>query len=281
MGQGQPGVQREERDLDGKAGHEGEEDPGLLDGGHLLAGVHQCGDVKGPGARAVEQLAGQLGVEPGEVDDAGESQNRAGEGVEEELDCRGFAVGGAEQGDEHEHGHERELEHDVEQDGVACQEDAGHDGLKDQKPAVVGADAGGDGRVAGQHADGTQEGGEGDQGHRQAVDTQGKADTELLDPGGIDTDALGRADEPVVGAEPEDDQRQRHERADEGDLAHRVLGHQRHEEGGQERGEQQGQQHELRSPQDAVEESGEGGGRGGRGGREEREEPEEGSRGIS
>ncbi|GIW74007.1 MAG: hypothetical protein KatS3mg103_0529 [Phycisphaerales bacterium] len=173
--QGKPGVHGEQRDLDGKAQHQGQQHDRLDVGGHLHGRAGQCLDVEGP------QPLG-LTVVQHDVDQAGQRDDRAGEGVEEELRRRPLAVARAEEVDEHVHRQQRELEADVEAHQVGGGEHADHRRLQARQPAVEDPLVLPHGREAAEDADRAQQHGQCDQQQGHAVDAHAQAQAQLVDP---------------------------------------------------------------------------------------------------
>ena len=122
VGVGQPGMEREHGHLDGEGGGEGQEDPVLQVVGHA-----------GPLALQVEYVQG-LGLELRySGDDGHQHQERAGQGVEEELDGCVDSVGRAPDADQEGHGHEHYFPEDVEDEEVERDEHAHHTCLEEEK----------------------------------------------------------------------------------------------------------------------------------------------------
>src|SRR6266550_3331269 len=108
MGEGEPGVEREERDFDGKASEqaEGEPEAGAVGDEWGAGEIDDLVEVEGVGLEA-------------EVDDGGEGEERAGEGEEEEFAGGISALRAAPDADDEEHGDEGELEEDVEEQRIS------------------------------------------------------------------------------------------------------------------------------------------------------------------
>ena len=121
----EPGVQREERHLDGEGEGEGEEEKRLRGAAAVVHAV-EVGDGERPDAAVVE-------VEKSHVDDAEEHQQRAGDGEEEELDGGVDAVRAAPHADDEVHRQQGQLEENVEEEEVGGDEDADHRRFHDQE----------------------------------------------------------------------------------------------------------------------------------------------------
>jgi hypothetical protein len=148
----------EEGNLHGEAGHEREQDQPafvLIEREHAVTAVlgvrGECGDIEGA-------------VFAAEINGAGERENRAGEGEEEEFDRRKPALRSAPDTDDEIHGDERELEEDVEKQQIAGEKDAKHRGQEHEHPGVIflfavldAAETGGDGQGHQEHGEGAEE----------------------------------------------------------------------------------------------------------------------------
>ncbi len=165
VGQRQPGMHREERHLHGEPAHQRPEDQALLVQRERSTRLGEGGEIERPVLRE-----GVVAVR--DIHQPRERDERAGEGEEEELGGRGLAVGRSEQVDEDVQRDQRELKEDVEDHHVACAEDAGHRGLEDQQPEVVGPKAVGDRAEGGQHADRPEQDGEADEQHAHGVEAE-------------------------------------------------------------------------------------------------------------
>ena len=108
MGGRQPGVEGEHRHLDGKGQKEGQENPGLE--GRRVRLAHQCRD--GESVRRTVQVQG---------DDGNRQQDRAGQGVDEELERGVDLARPAPDADQQEHGDQHGFPEDEEEDEVQGQ----------------------------------------------------------------------------------------------------------------------------------------------------------------
>ncbi len=173
VGVGKPGVQREDRHLDGEGQCEGQEQPaGGLGGDALRLGDGDQVECERP--------AGGVGMQERQRHDADEHQRRAGHRVEEELGGRIGAVAVAPPADEEVHRDEHDLEAQEEDDQVEAGEHAHHAAFEDQHPGVVGAAV--VPRVGGQDGDREQDPRQGDEEQRDPVYAEQPGDAELLDP---------------------------------------------------------------------------------------------------
>ena len=150
VGQGQPGVQREERDLHREAGEEGQQDPALFGRRERRGERGEVGDRERP-------FAVLFGVLPGHVGQGQQHEQRADEGVDEELE-RCLASFRPPVDREHEEArHQRGFEEGVERDRVTGDEDARDAGRQDHQPDVELAAAFGDRGPGTEHAGRHQE----------------------------------------------------------------------------------------------------------------------------
>ena len=117
VGIGQPGVEREQRHLDGKRHREGQEEP-------VLQVVRHAQFVE---LQQIERVLPRgLLVQPGHADDRHQHQHAAGHGVEQELDRRVETLVVAPDADEEIHRDEDDVPEDVEQEQIERQEHADH-----------------------------------------------------------------------------------------------------------------------------------------------------------
>ncbi len=140
MRQRQPGVQRKERHLDGKAGEQGQKQPRLQRGAHagmIRGGVLQVGRQFGDGERHPRPVLDVPVVPEDDGQQAQERQHAAGQREEEELDRRVAPLVAAPDADEEEERHQRELEKEVEENDVAGDEHAQHAGAQEQQKPVI------------------------------------------------------------------------------------------------------------------------------------------------
>ena len=129
VGVGRPGVEREERRLDCEGRREGQEEQDLRRRGQVR--LHQRPELEG-------QVVVLRLVDEGQRQDPHQQEGRAEEGVEEELDGGVGAALVAPAGDDEVGGHERELEHEEEDDEVERQEAPHHRRLQQEDPGEVG-----------------------------------------------------------------------------------------------------------------------------------------------
>ena len=129
VGVGRPGVQREERRLDREGRREGQEEQDLRRRGQV--GLHERPELEG-------QVVVLRLVDEGQRQDPDQQEGRAEEGVEEELDGGVGAPLVAPAGDDEVRRHERELEHEEEDDEVERQEAPHHRRLEQEDPGEVG-----------------------------------------------------------------------------------------------------------------------------------------------
>src|SRR5713101_3714819 len=154
VGVGQPGVEREERDLDGKSQEEGEEEVHLLERGqtdgaglqHLLDG----GEIEGA---AWDRGRTEI-VQP---DDAHEHEDGAGHGVEHEFDGSVDAALVSPDADEEVHGNQHHFPEEEEEEEVEREEDADHADFEHQQHDEKFLDAVLDAVPGGEHRDGGEE----------------------------------------------------------------------------------------------------------------------------
>ena len=128
----QPGVERDERRLDGERGHEAEEQP-VLGGGRHAAGGPGGQDAVVEGQRARVRL-----VQERKHQDRCEEERRAGRGVDEELGGGVLAVRAAPSRDEEVHRDQHRFPEDEETDEVEAEEDAENCTFEQQEPEDVG-----------------------------------------------------------------------------------------------------------------------------------------------
>ena len=125
VGVGQPGVERDHRQLDRERESEREEDPELEVSGETPARREQLRQRE----RARALVAGR---EP-DGDDGHEHEQRARKGEDHELERRVDATRAAPDADDEIHRHEHQLEHDVEEEEIERDEDADHADLEDEE----------------------------------------------------------------------------------------------------------------------------------------------------
>src|SRR3989338_8958172 len=171
MGQRQPGVEREGRDLDGEADIEGQEDPDLHGQGQQAGLVDQLQHVEGV----------RRGIEV-EREDTQQHEQAAEQGIEEELDGGVLFLGTAPDADQEVHRDQREFPEHVEQEEVQGDEHAQHADLEQEEPEEKFLDPERDveGIDDGEHR---KQAGKRDQGHGKAVDADVIIDIESRDPG--------------------------------------------------------------------------------------------------
>ena len=239
VGVGQPGVEREHRDLDGEADEHPGEDPDLHGAPELRAGVHQVGEGEALGAGLGEQ--GQ---------ERHEHQCRAEHRVEEELQRGVLALLAAPRADEEVHRQQHDLEEDEEQDQVLGDEGAGHAHLQDEDQHQEGLDVARLRHVP-ERVDDRHEGDEARQHvQRQAdpVDTDRVVGVDGLDPRGIGEELQARGLVEVELGHRVDAHGERRQRRDEGDLLVQELlpaGDEHHRQHADERQERADAQHPV------------------------------------
>ena len=171
----EPGVEREHRYLDG----EGEREGGKPEDLQRWVGnrAPQRQQVERPCPRAGGGLVAEGGGE-----DRHEHQERANEGIEDELDRRVDAVGPTPDADDQIHRHEHNLPEDVEEEEVERQEDTEHPGLEDKEADEVFLHAGLNRTKAREDADPTQQRRQDNECAREPVNTKVIGDAERWDP---------------------------------------------------------------------------------------------------
>ncbi len=236
---GEPGVEREHRDLDREGQEEREEGADLERVGEAAGrrvGAQRL-EVEGAGPRAA--VPGLVRIRRGE--DGHEHQQRPDERVQDELDRGVDPVGAAPDPDDQVHRDEHDLPEDVEQEGVEGEEHADHPDLEDEERDHVFLDPDLDRPEAREQGDPRQGRGQDDQRHRQAVGAQLVLDAEVGDPGHV-------LDELEAGAAREvaDEHRQRGDPCEQGEGERdgsREAGRQdRHHEGPDQRQERDDRQ---------------------------------------
>src|ERR1043165_9939024 len=122
----------EHRDFNSKSDKECEENPNLIVQGNVQ--VRQRRDVEGvrPTVSAVPII---------EKQDAEQHQHRAGQRVEEKLDCGVKLLRAAPDADQEVHRYQHYFPQDVEHEEVLGHEDAEHAGLQNQQKDVIFLDA--------------------------------------------------------------------------------------------------------------------------------------------
>jgi hypothetical protein len=187
VGVGEPGVEREHRDLD-REGEEEREERGQLEGRREAARrVRREGaelrEVEGADPRTgVRGLVGEAGRQ-----DRHEHEQRADEGVQDELDRRVDAVAAAPDPDDQVHRDEHDLPEDVEQEQVQREEHADQADLEDEERDHVFLDPRLDRLEAREDADPGQGRRQDDERGGQAIDAELVLDAEQRDPvGGLD-----------------------------------------------------------------------------------------------
>ena len=152
----QPRMERKHRHFHGKRGEEGPEQPGLQPG--RILGVTQREDVEGvfPGVEI-------------EHDNRHQQQDAAGQGIQEKLDGRVYAVGSAPDPDQQVHGDQHGFPEDVEQHEVQRDEHAECGGFHDEQADHEFSDARPDRGPGHQDAERRQQGGQQHQGQADPV----------------------------------------------------------------------------------------------------------------
>ena len=222
--QREPGVEGNDRHLDGKAGKQGQKHPPLQPS---PLGIHrermgrqaggERGDVEG-------ERAGVRGVPQDDREQAEERKHAPGEGVDEELHRGPTAVVVPPDADEEKQRHEGELEEHVEQDHVPGREHAEHRRLEDEQQNVEADRLLFDRLPADHHGGHGEEGREAEQPDRQSVEAEREADVErsideprpLADGEGVPGRHLWKCPE-----DEEDGAGKRDQRRDRGALTHR------------------------------------------------------------
>ena len=220
---GQPGVEREERHLDGEGQRERREEIELLARAEVKGEKALVGEPEVPGLR--------LHL-PREVEDGDQHEQAAGHRVQHELDGRIDAPRATPDADQERHRDEHDLPEDVEEEEVEREERAEHARLEDEKereellhPAV-------DVAPRREHDERGEKGGQQDEEEAHAVHSQPVLDPPCRDP----RRALDQLEVRLAGPEArEEPQRERegHEREDERGAAH----------GGERLARQEGEQH--------------------------------------
>ncbi len=173
VGQGQPGVQGEEGHFHGKAGEEGQKNPGL--GGQAQ---RPQGQAVAQGGDGESQRPGLVGVPDHDRQQSQESQHAAGESEKEELDGRVTPLLAAPDADEEKQRQQRELEADVKEDDIPGGEDAQHPRLQQQQQAVIDRRPLDDRLPAYQHRDDHQQRRQPEEPEAQAVQTEAQANVD-------------------------------------------------------------------------------------------------------
>jgi hypothetical protein len=179
VGVGKPGMEREELDLDREAEEQAEpqEDPDVepLDPG-VVRGLVQCMD------QAEGVLAGgrvrRVKVERQHDD---QHQDRAGQGVQEELDGRVFLAGAAPHADEEVHRQEHHFPEHIEEEEVEGDERPHHARLEQKEQRHVPPDLLLDPEGADDREE-RKQGGQKDHGNRDAVGPHEILDVDVGDP---------------------------------------------------------------------------------------------------
>ena len=137
---GQPGVEGEHRDFNGKGEEESEEQQ-RGDGGSVgRIGINfRRGFVESGEAEGID--AGQRMVMEIEEQDAQQHQHRASQGVEEKLDRGVKLARAAPDADQQVHRDQHGFPENEEEEEIERHEDAEHAGLQNQKPDVIFLDA--------------------------------------------------------------------------------------------------------------------------------------------
>lgn len=156
MGVGQPGVHRPHRHLHREGEEEGDEDQDLF------------GEVQLQGMVSEDVEAARLKVH---VDQRDQHEDRAEEGIEEELDGGVDPVRSAPDTDDEKHRDQHRLPVDIEEHRVQGREDTHHHPLHDEKGGHVLRRTVLDHLPTGDNHQGSDKGGENDQRHGDAVHT--------------------------------------------------------------------------------------------------------------
>ena len=201
VGVGQPGVHRPHRHLHGKRREEGTEQ-------QRLRRERQRQLVPSQDVEAATRLVVQ-------VDQRDQHQQRAEQRVQEELEGSVHATRTAPDPDDDVHRDQRGLEEHVEQHAVERREHADHQTRQDQEGAVVLVRTVFNDFPASQHHDDRDEGGQGHEPHRDAIDTQVVEHIEALDPAGF-LDELHRSGRRVEVGHQGQGHQETDDRADQG-----------------------------------------------------------------
>lgn len=199
---GQPCMERERREFDGKADEQQDERGDL----HLLAEEAAVTGHVGQGDQA--ELAAAVEVEHQHGD---EHQHTTQQRVQEELDGRVLATRSTPDADQEVHRQQHDFPEDIEEEEVERHEDAEHAGLEQQEQHQIAANGFGD-APRGHHRQHADQRGEQDERQADAVDSQAIVHVPVADP------RLGDAqlDRRVGRVEPLQDQQRQAER-DRGD----------------------------------------------------------------
>ena len=165
---GQPGMNRPHRHLDRECGEKGQEQ-------ELLRRQRQRQRMPGGDV----ETAARLEVE---IDDRHQCEQRAQQGVEEELERRVDAVLPTPHADDDEHRNQGGLEKHVKQRAVEGREHPDHEPGQDEKRSHVLRHPGLDHLPSGQHHQHGDECGQRDEEHRNAVDPEVILDAKARDP---------------------------------------------------------------------------------------------------
>ena len=178
---GQPGVQREERNLDGESHEEGQEEERFLRvrEGDLAAARADRGSLRNRKCRRGCR-----------EDDRGQHQHRTGHGVQEKLDGGVDAAVVAPDADQEIHGHQHDFPEHEEQEQIPCGEDTDEAEFEQQQEGEEFLDLVVDGFPREQDGDGRQERGEDDQPETEAVDAHVIVDFGILDPDEVGDELL-------------------------------------------------------------------------------------------
>ena len=182
VGVRQPRVEREHRDLDREADEEGPEEPDLEVRRDLRRDRVVAGGCRTSGHSRVPPPEQAGRVEEVEGDDREQHEDRADQGVEEELDGRVQLARAAPDADQEVHRDEHHFPEDVEEEEVEGAEDAHHPGLEQEEERVVLLLALRDGREARVDRDEGQERRQKDQERGDAVHPERVARAERRDP---------------------------------------------------------------------------------------------------
>ncbi len=210
MGVGQPGMHRQQRDLDAEGQQKGgeQEDFGGAPQGSML---RQLVDREGvnPGRLPVEDVEDQQGDE---------HHQAAGQGVQQELDGRVDAVLVPPDAHQEEHGDDLDLPKEVKEQQIGGQKEAGQGALQEQDEEIEGAVLKIDGPPGDEHAEDIQKGDQRQEQEADAVQAQAVAGPQPWNPGIVlqqQPGALGRG----VGLEVETKERRHQGHFHQGDAA--------------------------------------------------------------
>ena len=178
VGQRQPGVEGNDRDLHGEAGEEREKHDHLQPAPFAAHRERVSGRARREGGDVEGDDAGVRRIPEHDREQAEEGQHAAGERVDEELHRRPTALIVAPDPDQEEERHEREFEEHVEQDHVPRREDAEHRRFQEEQQHVEPDRLLLDRVPTDEHRREGEQGREAEQPDRQAVEAQRQSHVE-------------------------------------------------------------------------------------------------------